>query len=481
MFDLRPVFRIGGYSLAVLALAMCFPAMVDMVHANPDWLVFAASAAVTLFFALLLILGNHTTETCQLSIRQAFLLTALGWTVIVIAASLPFVFSGLHLSATDAFFEAMSGVTATGATILRGLDAMPPGILLWRALLQWLGGAGFLLLSVLVLPMLNIGGMRIFLLETVGDQLTPRLAPVIRGLMFLYVSFTLVIALLLWGAGMNRFPALLHAMTTISCGGFSSSDGSIGNWRQPSIDWIILAGMFFSGMPFLFYLQLIKRHWHLAFRNAQLRGYLTIFFVSVLVISAWLLLARHVKPLPALRHGAFAVASAMTGTGFSTLDYGTWDGPGRVILFVLIIIGGCAGSTAGGIKIFRFQLLFGNVKLIINKLVHPHIVLIPSYDHKPIHNNISESVLVFLFIYILSFSILSIFLGMLGLDFLSAITTAASTLSNMGPGLTATTGPLVGFALLPDAAKWLLSAGMLLGRLELFIIFVLFIPGFWKT
>jgi trk system potassium uptake protein TrkH len=485
MMDLRPVlFAIGAF-LAVLALAMGLPAIMDYVHGDPDWRVFTASAAVTLFLGAILMAGNHERRKRNLSVRQIFLLTALGWVVASVVAAQPFAFSALHLSPVDALFEAVSGVTATGATVLRGLDRMPPGILLWRALLQWLGGMGFLVVAVVVLPVLNIGGMQIFRLDSGGsgergEHPMSRSTSVAIGVVGVYAGLTGVLTLLLWVAGMSRFPALVHAMTVISCGGFSTADGSIGAWHNPGVDWVVLLGMLLGGAPFIVYLQLLEQRWQMVRKNRQLRLYLKIFLITSVAIALWLMIERDVKPLVALRHAAFTAASVMTGSGFATLDWGRWTGMPVVILFFLTFVGGCAGSTAGGIKVFRFQILAANGKAEMMRMLHPRAVVVPHYDKRPIPEPVSESVLGFLFVYAMSFVVVAMGLGLVGIDFWTALSASASALANLGPGLAPSIGPLSGYAGLPDTAKLILSSAMLFGRLEMFLFLALFTGDFWR-
>ncbi len=482
MFDLRPVFFVTGVVLALLALAMGLPAVVDYVHGDPDWRVFTAAGCVTGFAGVALMAGNHVDRRGDFSIRQIFLLAVTGWVAVAIAAAQPFAFSALHLSPVDALFEAVSGVTTTGATVLRNLDRVPPGILLWRGLLQWLGGMGFLVMSLVVLPALNVGGMQIFRLESGdrGDRVMPRAATVTISVVGLYAGLTGLLTLALWAAGMSRFPALLHAMTTISCGGFSTADGSIGSWHNPAVDWVVLLGMLMGGAPFIIYLQLVEQRWQVARKNRQLRLYLLYFLAASLVLSLWLIIEQEAKPLPALRHAAFTVASVMTGTGFATWDWGAWSGLPVVMLFFLSFVGGCAGSTAGGIKIFRFQILYANARVQLAKLLHPHAVVLPSYDKKPIPDQVAESVLGFLFVYCLSFAVLAMGLGLLGLDFRTALSASVSALGNLGPGLTPSIGPMAGYGAFPDAVKGLLSTAMLFGRLEMFLFLALFAREFWR-
>ncbi|MDR3437620.1 TrkH family potassium uptake protein [Telmatospirillum sp.] len=483
MFDLRPVLFVTGVLLALLAVAMGLPAIVDYVHGDPDWRVFTASASVTLFLGIILMAGNHVGRRGEFSVRQVFLLTVAGWLAVSVAAAQPFVFSAaLHLSPIDALFEAVSGVTTTGATVLRNLDRTPPGILLWRGLLQWLGGMGFLVMALAVLPTLNIGGMQIFRLESGdrADRVMPRAATVTIGIVGLYAGLTGFLTLLLWAAGMSRFPALIHAMTTISCGGFSTADGSIGSWHNPAVDWVMLLGMLIGGSPFMIYLHLVEQRWQTARKNRQLRLYLRIFLSASLILALWLIIEQDAKPLPALRHAAFTAASVMTGSGFATLDWGQWSGLPVALLFFLTFVGGCAGSTAGGIKIFRFQILFANARAQMVRMLHPSAVVLPHYDKRQIPEMISESVLGFLFVYAVSFSVVAMGLGLVGLDFWTSLSASASALANLGPGLAPSIGPLAGYAGLPDAAKVLLAAAMLFGRLEMFVFLALFAKGFWR-
>lgn len=479
--DLRPVALVAGIALVLLALAMLVPAWVDFTHDCASWKVFAASAAVVGLTGALMAATNAQCRP-DLGIRQIFLLTAFGWSAAALAASLPFALSDLGLSAADAVFEATSGVTATGATVLRHLESVPPGFLMWRAVLQWLGGGGALLVAALVLPALNIGGMELFRIDTLtaGPRGLSRPAMVALAILGVYALLTALITVLLLVAGMGRFPALLHAMSTISCGGFSTADASIGAWSNPGVDWTILLGMILGGAPFIVYTHLFRRRFGEILGNSQLRWYGALLLLGTLALMAWLWFARDVKPLPALRHGAFAIASVMTGTGYATLDFGRWGGLPVTILFFLSFVGGCAGSAAGGLKIFRLQILLDAAHHMTIRLMRPNLVLPHTYDGKPVSDRLTESVLGFLFVYIASFALLALMLAMLGLDFMSAVSVAISALANMGPGLTQAAGPLSGYADLSDAAKWLLSAAMLFGRVEMLVMLALFTPFFWE-
>ncbi len=476
MTGLRPTLFVTGSVLTVLALAMTVPAVIDAASDQSDWHVFAGAALVTLFVGLLLQAANRGARGETLAQRQIFLLTAVGWIAASLAASLPFAFSGLGLSFADAVFEGVSGTTATAATILRGLDRLPPGILMWRAELQWLGGIGFLIMTVAVLPVLNIGGMQTYRLETAGagDRVMPRVARLTAALIAVYVGLTVVIAVLLNLSGMSRLAAVAHAMSTISLGGFSTSDGSIQAWHDVNVEWVILLGMVLGGAPFVVYLQAAQGRWRGAFGNPQLPWYLAILAGPTLVMAAWLWWDAGEPALAALRHAAFATASVTTGTGFAAVDYTRWGGLPLTILFFLAFVGGCAGSPAGGIKIFRVRVLFATMRIQLIRLLHPHAVI------DSVSDPIAESVLGYLFVYAVAFAVVALALGAMGLDFFPAVSVAASALANLGPGLDPSVGPMAGYAGLAEPAKWLLSASMLFGRLEMLTLLVLFMPSFWR-
>lgn len=481
MQDFRPVFHIVGLVLCLLSAAMLVPAAVDGVAGDPEWMVFVASSGCTLFVGLGLVLGMRTTLG-TLTIRQAYLATALGWIAPCVFAALPLAFGPAGLSAPDALFEATSGITTTGSTVLAGLDRLPPGLLLWRGLLNWLGGVGIIVMAVAVLPVLNIGGMQMFRIEVISatERATPRAARIGTTIVGVYVGLTVVLYAALWAAGMGRFDAVVHAMSTIATGGFSTYDTSLARFDSATIDLIVFIGMILGGMPFLLFFHAASGNWRRVFRDQQMHWYLGLMALGAIAVSLWLVQSRGFEPLTALRHGAFTVASVMTGTGLVTIDYSDWTGMPVAILFLLTFVGGCAGSTAAGIKVFRFQFLFANALVQIRQLLRPHAVMVPTFNGKPIPKEVLTSVMGFLFVYALAFAVLSMALALLGLDFMTALSGAAAAISNVGPGLGETIGPGSTFAPLPDAAKMLLAGGMLFGRLEMFTLLVLCLPSFWK-
>ena len=480
MLDFRPVVFILGILLCVLALAMTIPAIVDAFVGHPDWQVFAAASATTLFVAVSMILTARV-RWVVFTVRQAFILTNLAWLVIAAFGALPFAYSELDLSITDAFFESMSGVTTTGATVIVGLDNAPPGILLWRAILQWLGGIGIIVMAVAVLPVLQVGGMQLFRVEAFEtEKVMPRAAQIAGSISIIYVSLTAIAAIVLWWLGMTGFEAVAHAMTSIATGGFSTSDKSLGYFDSAAIDWSICVFMVLGSMPFVLYLRMVRGRPGLLLRDSQVRWMAAIMAAAVLSIAAWLWHQELMEPEPSLRYAAFNAISIMTGTGYSTAAFDTWGGYVMSIMFVLMFVGGCAGSTTCGIKIFRFQVLYATAVAQLKRLLQPHGVFFPYYNKKPIAESVATPVMAFFFLFIGCFGALAMGLGLLGLDFVTAVSGAASAMANVGPGLGEIIGPAGTYKTLPEAAKWLLAAGMMLGRLELFTVLVLLTPAFWR-
>ncbi|MEC9153173.1 MAG: TrkH family potassium uptake protein [Pseudomonadota bacterium] len=482
MIDFRPVLFIIGILVSTLALAMFVPAAADLAVGNQEWQVFATGAALTLFIGVMLVLTTHS-DVRNLSLRQAFILTTLSWVLMPAVAALPFVFADLGLSYTDAFFEAMSGLTTTGSTVITGLDQTKPGILLWRALLQWLGGIGIIAMAISILPLLQVGGMQLFRMESsdTSDKVMPRAAQIVTAIAVIYVGLTLLCALIYWLFDMTGFDAMAHAMTTIATGGFSTHDASLGFFGDARIDLTATCFMLIGSLPFVLYLQAIRGRPGGLFRDSQARWFLVIVAFAVGAVTFWLLRFEHNDVPAALQLAAFNVVSVITGTGYSTVDFSAWGSFPLALMFFLMFVGGCAGSTTCGVKVFRFQVLYATTRCQMRRLLQPHGVFIPYYNKRPIPEEVGTSVMGFFFLYVVAFGFIAVGLGMLGLDFLTAASGAATAISNVGPGLGPVIGPSSTFANLPDAAKWLLSLGMLLGRLELFTVLVLLLPSFWRN
>jgi len=482
VIDFRPIFLILGILLTTLAVMMIAPAIADIITGNPDWQVFAVAAGVTLFIGVSLALTSRA-GGASLSVRQAFILTTMSWIALTAFAALPFAFSQLDLSITDAFFEAMSGITTTGSTVIVNLDAAPPGLLLWRSLLQWLGGIGIIVMALAVMPLLRVGGMQLFRMESSdqSEKALPRAAQVAAAIGVIYVALTFIWAVLLWVAGMSGFDAVAHAMTTIATGGFSTYDGSVGHFNNWIVDVIITVGMIIGSLPFLLYLMAFQGKPGNLMRDTQVQWFLTVVAVIVVIVAGWLWLGNGEDPLLALRYSSFNVISIMTGTGYATVGFDNWGNFAIPVFFFIMFIGGCAGSTTCGIKIFRFQVLYAAAKTQFQNLAQPHGVFIPYYNHRPIPEEVIGSVLSFFFVFFFTYTLLAIALAFLGLDFITSVSAAASAISNVGPGLGPVVGPDGNYANLPTAAKWILSIGMLLGRLELFTVMVLFTRAFWRA
>jgi len=482
VIELRPVLFIIGMLLSILAGAMVLPAIVDLAAGNPEWQVFLVSAGLTLFVGIGLMLMTRSAEI-TINVRQAFVLTTLSWVTLTMFAALPFTFNSLGLSYTDAFFEAMSGITTTGSTVIVGLDRAPPGILLWRALLQWLGGIGIVVMAVAVLPMMRVGGMQLFRTESSdrSEKVLPRATQIAGAIGSIYLLLTLIAAGAYRLAGMSGFDAVAHAMTTIATGGFSTSDQSLRAFDSPAIEWIAVVFMLLGSLPFVLYLQVARGRPMALLRDSQVRWFLGVVIVAVAIVALLFTATSDIDTSQAIRLAVFNTISIITGTGYATAAFDNWGGFAVTIFFLAMFIGGCAGSTTCGIKIFRFQVLYATARAHMKRLVQPHGVFIPYYNRRPITDEVALSVMSFFFFYVFVFVILAVSLGVLGLDFLTALSGAATAISNVGPGLGPVIGPEGTFATLPAGAKWVLSAGMLLGRLELFTVLVMLAPGFWRA
>jgi|TARA_R110002096_G_scaffold401849_4_gene598885 trk system potassium uptake protein TrkH len=482
LFDTRPIFLVNGIFLAMIGAAMFLPALVDVAVGNDDWVVFASSAMLTLFtgVSFALMTWGHAGS---LSIREAFVLVVAAWTILPAFAALPFAFSGLELSYADAFFEAMSGLTTTGSTVISGLDTAPPGILLWRSLLQWLGGLGIIVMAIAILPILQVGGMQLFKVEAfdTAEKVLPSAAQLAVSLISFYAFATGLTALLLWVADMPAFDAINHAMTSIATGGFSTKDGSVGFFASAQIDWIIIGAMIVGSLPFALYLQAIRGRPQTLWKDTQVQVF---FGVSILFVALMTFYdkATLVEPdaLTDLRYAAFNVISIMTGTGYATQDYSLWGPFATTLFFFIMFIGGCAGSTSCGIKIFRFQVVYEAVAVQVKRLIHPNGVFVPHYNGKPIQDSVTASVMSFMFLFALTFGVAAMALTLMGLDLVTAVSSAGTAIANVGPGLGPVVGPSGNFSTLPDLAKWTLSFTMLIGRLEIFTVLVILTPTFWR-
>lgn len=482
MSGARPILFVLGLLISVLGFAMMGPLLVDLAFGHPDWQVFAWSGAGTMFFGLALYLSTRAASH-TLDLRQAFLMTALLWFVLPLFASIPFMLSDLRLAFTDAYFEAMSGITTTGSTVLTGLDVMQPGILLWRAILQWLGGLGIIVMVVAVMPILGISGMQLFRMEAfdTAGNIIPRARVLAAAIIWLYLVLTGSAIIMFLLTGMSLFDATAHAMTVISTGGYSTHDASISYYDSVFVEAVAIFFMIAGSLPFVLYLQAVHGRPLALWRDEQVRGFLVIVLGFVLLMSIWLVFAENFSAGAALRYSSFNLISVITTTGYASADYNAWGIFPVAVFFMAIFVGGCGGSTAGGIKIFRFQVLFSSLKANIRRLTRPHGVFRPLFNGQPIDGPVIRSVMSFFFLFFISFLALAVLMAMTGMDSISALSGAATAIANVGPGLGDIVGPAGNFKTVPDAAKWLMALGMVLGRLELFTILLLFMPAFWKS
>ena len=461
---------------------MLIPIFVQLLY-NETNSTFLSSASITVFIGILLILSNLE-ENKKLNLQQAFLLTTLSWLSIAVFGSLPFILSDLNLSFVDSLFESMSGITTTGSTIITNLDNAPKGILIWRASLQWLGGIGIIVMAITVLPLLNIGGMQLFRIE--GSDTTEKILPKTREvtliISIIYLTLTFACGIAYWVFGMSIFDSIAHSMTTIATGGFSTYSSSIGYFQNPKIEIVSIIFIILGSMPFIAYLKFIKGDKKIFFKDTQIKGLIYILIISVLLIFMYLMLNnKEYGFLENLRISTFNVVSILSGTGYVTADFSLWGKFPLIFFLFLMFIGGCAGSTTCGIKVFRFQILGHFILNQIKKLVYPRGIFSMKYNNEKISNTFIYSIITFVFLYFFIFFILAALLSLNGLDFVTALSGSASAISNVGPGLGEIIGPNGNFSDLPNFSKLSLSLGMLLGRLELFSVLVLFFPSFWKN
>ncbi len=482
MIDMRPVGYVIGLLVTALGLTMLLPLVVDIAEARGQWPVFAQSMIITMLIGGLVALACRNGVSGGLTIQQTFLLTTGVWLVLPFFGALPFIIGSTELSIVDAVFEAMSGLTTTGSTVLSGLDDMPKGLLMWRGVMQWLGGVGIIVVAMVFLPELRVGGMQVFrteAFETMG-KILPRATQIATSISSVYILITFGCILAYLMTGMNTFDATVHALTTVSTGGFSNYDASFATFSG-SAEWVATVFMILAALPFVRFVQLMNGNRAL-FGDSQVRVFmLTIGFLIIMTAVVLLAIFPH-HPEQALREAAFNITSIMSGTGYSSVDYMNW-GPFLISVFFFIgLIGGCAGSTACSIKIFRYQILFSSIKTQLRRIHSPHGVFRPLYQGRPIdEDDVLNSVMSFFLFFVVTLGVMAVVLSLTGLDFTTSISGAATALANIGPGLGDIIGPSGNFAPLNDTAKWVLIAGMLIGRLEVLTVYAIFTLAFWRA
>ena len=480
MSNYKTVFFTLGILQIILGASMIVPIIIQFAYNQLDSS-FIGASIITIIFGTLFFLSNLDHQK-KLNLQQAFLLTALSWLSIAIFGSLPFIFSNLQLSLTDAFFESMSGITTTGSTIIVDLNNSPKSILFWRAILQWLGGIGIIVMAITLMPLMNVGGMQLFKISSndKAEKILPKSKEISLRLILVYSFLTFVCAVFYNFFGMNFFDSLTHAMTTIATGGFSNYNESIGYFNSSTIEITSIIFIILGSIPFITYIKFLNGEKKIFFSDTQIKTFIKIIIFSIIFIFIYLLINKNNFLDYSLRSISFNVISILTGTGYVTKNFNQWGDFPIVFFLVLMFIGGCAGSTACGIKIFRIQLLGLFLINQIKKVIYPRGVFIIKYEKNNIDDKFMASVISFIYLYIIIFFLLTSILSLTGLDFITSISGAATSISNVGPGLGDIIGPNGNFSSLSNVSKWTLSAGMILGRLELFAILVLFVPSFWR-
>ena len=478
----KTVFFLIGILLVVLGSSMLAPYAIQVIL-DEESHSFLSASFVTIFIGVLFILANLEKEF-KLNLRQTFLFSSLAWFMVAAFGSLPFLFSTQNFTLSEAFFESMSGITTTGATIISDLDNSPKSILLWRAIMQWLGGIGIVVMAITILPLLKVGGMQLFKMEGPDstEKILPRTIEVATIIISTYIVLTFVCGLFYWIFGMTVFDSISHAMTTIATGGFSTHNDSIGFFKNSNIEIVASIFIILGSIPFISYLKFAQGNKKIFFQDVQIKGLIYLLAISIFIMFFYLILINYESSLlDKIRISSFNVISILSGTGYVTDDFGLWGKFSLIFFLLLMFIGGCAGSTACGIKIFRLQMLLIFLKNQIKKLVSPNSVIIIKYNNQKISDSFINSVIIFIFTFLFIFLIIAMLLSISGLDLITSISGAASSISNVGPGLGDIIGPNGNYRGIPDLSKWILSAGMLLGRLELFAVLVLFFPSFWRN
>jgi trk system potassium uptake protein TrkH len=481
MFDIRPIGYVIGILVAFLGAVMALPMLLDLYDGNGHWFVFAEAGVITVLAGGFIALAFSNGKSEGLDIQKTFLLTTTVWVALPFFGALPFYFGATQASIVDAFFEAVSGLTTTGSTVFSGLETLPRGLLLWRGILQWLGGIGIIVVAMVFLPELRVGGMQVFRAEafdTMG-KILPRATAIAAQISGIYVFITLACFTAYLAVGLDIFDAFVHALTTVSTGGFSNYDASFGTFSGPA-EYVATAFMLLAALPFVRYVQMINGNMFAIFSDSQVRSFLIVIAVLVGMTSFVLVSVFPHHHEQALREALFNIVSIISGTGYASVDYMAWGGFLISMFFFIGLIGGCAGSTACSVKIFRYQIMLASIKSQLQRIHSPNGVFVPRFDGRPISEDVLNSVMSFFVIFFVSLGGLAILLGMTGLDFVTALSGAATAIANIGPGLGDTIGPAGNFSQLNDVAKWLLIAGMLVGRLELMAVYILFTIKFWR-
>jgi|TARA_E500000178_G_scaffold302758_1_gene312489 trk system potassium uptake protein TrkH len=481
MFNLKPIALVSGTVICSVGFFLFIPLITELVYKTESWQSYAVPILLYLIVGGSLVITNKNVDL-KISLKEAFIITVLSWLLLTFLCAVPFLYTKVNLGLVDALFESMSGVTTTGATILSNLESLPKGILMWRSFLQWLGGIGIVVIALFILPFLRIGGMQLFHLEGDDpyDKFLPKISSVIKKIFIIYIILTVVLIFLYYIFGMKLFDAITHSFTTISTGGFSSYDNSFGFFDNNKILITAIIFMILGSLPFLVVVQTSYKNLFIVFKDHQVRVFILTLSIATTLIFFFAHNYIDGNYITKIITVSFNTISIISGTGYISDNFENWGNYASVLFLILMFIGGCAGSTTGGLKVFRFQILFKYINLHLNKMLKPHSIIASRFNGKIINETTYESVMSFFFLYILTFFISALLLSFSGLDFLTCISASASTISNVGPGLGSSIGPDGNYGMLDNYSKLVLTATMFLGRLEILTILVLLIPSFWK-
>ncbi len=480
--NLKIILKIIGFLLILNGFAMLTALPFSIYYKSNDINAILISGLGIILIGSLLWFMIKTHPDEDISKRDGYLIVTLGWIASSLVGTLPYIIHGSIPLFTDAFFETMSGFTTTGASILKDVEALPPGLLYWRSMTHWLGGMGIIVLSLAILPILGIGGMQLFQAEVAGpskDKIHPRVTETAKRLWGIYLILTIAQIVLLLFGNMNLLDAICHSFGTLATGGFSTKNTSVAYYKSGYIEWVIIIFMFLSGTNFTLHYFALKGKVFNYFKDDEFKFY-GIFVVLIVSATAFYLIFQNSQATEsAFRDSAFSIISILSSTGFVTVNYEGWAKFFPEIFLILLLIGACAGSTSGGVKIIRYELLIRNSLIELKKLIHPKAVIPVRHNGKAVSNEIISKIAAFVMLYMIIFISASVILSIIGLDLSSSMGAVAACLANIGPGL-GTTGPMTNYSEVPVLGKWILSIVMLLGRLELFTILVLFSPTFWK-
>ncbi len=481
MDNLKSSLYVIGNLLVFFSIYSLIPGIYDYLTLGTDWAVFSLISIVCLFTGLN-ISFTFKNKNKDVEVLSAFLLTFISWIILSLIAAIPFCLGSTNLSFINSFFESMSGLTTTGATVIQDLDNTSKTILLWRAMLQWLGGIGIIVIAIAIFPILKIGGMQLFQTEfsSKDEKVLPRTTKIATGIGFVYLILTLLCTFFLYSTGVEAFDSLAHGMTIIATGGFSTKNMSIGFFDSVTTELVTITFMLIASLPFILLFQALKGNVIDLFKNSQVRFFLLLVGFITIIVMFWLKRFYEVDYLQSLRISSFAVVSITTGSGFSTYDFSVWGTFTTILFLFIMLIGGCSGSSSCGLKVFRVQILVRSSLILIKKIIQPRGIFIPTYNSREIDQEVLNSVTGYFFLYLMTFSSLTLILSFNGQDILTSLSGSAAAIANVGPGLSEIIGPANNYSGINDLSKFFLSLGMLIGRLELFPILVLLSPQLWR-